>query len=160
MFRRVLILALAAVLIGGCQTYHDNSRARLEMLPERYSQFDLTLAWETKVLDGKTQVDGVVKNVRYAYMYDLEIWVAVLDAAGKPGKRSVSYIIPRQLNLDETAEFSLKLPEVVEPGTKLRFTYRYRGSEGGAGPGSGFERGTNWMQSFEAVVPARGATDR
>jgi hypothetical protein len=58
------------------------------------------------------------------------------------------------LNLDDSAEFSLKLPVPVAPGTKLRFTYKYRPSEGGGRPG-GLEAGTPWMQSFETVVPAR-----
>ena len=156
MIRRLCMLVLTAALLGACATtYHDTSRERLETLTQRYSQFDLVLAWETKVVGGNTVVDGVVKNVRYAAMYDLEIWVAVLDPAGKAMARSVSFVIPRQLNLDESAEFGLKLPVAVAPGTKLRFTYRYRGSEGGEGFGGGLERGPNWMQSFDAVVPQR-----
>lgn len=155
MIRRLCMLVLTAALLGACATYHDTSRERLETLTQRYSQFDLVLAWETKVVGGTTMVDGVVKNVRYAAMYDLEIWVAVLDPAGKAMARSVSFVIPRQLNLDESAEFGLKLPVAVAPGTKLRFTYQYRGSEGGEGFGGGLERGPNWMQSFDAVVPPR-----
>jgi hypothetical protein len=155
MAKRIAVFALAALLTAGCATYHDTSRERLQALPQHYSQFDLVMGWETKLVNGKTVVDGVVKNVRYAAMYDLEIWVAVLDPRGKEKSRSVSYLIPRQLNLDESADFSVKLPVAVAPGTRLRFTYRYRGSEGGEGIGSGLERGTNWMQSFEAVVPAR-----
>lgn len=153
MMKRVAILAITLLLSAGCATYHDTGRQKLQALPQHYSQFDLVMGWETRVAGGKTVVDGVVKNVRYAEMYDLEIWVAVLDQAGKVKARSVSYVIPRKLDLDQTAEFSLKLPVAAAPGTRLRFTYRYRGSEGGEGLGGGLERGTNWMQSFEAVVP-------
>jgi hypothetical protein len=153
MMKRVAILAIALLLSVGCATYQGTGRQRLQTLPQHYSQFDLVMGWETRVVGGKTVVDGVVKNVRYAEMYDLEIWVAVLDQAGKVKARSVSYVIPRKLDLDQSADFSLKLPVAAAPGTRLRFTYRYRGSEGGEGLGGGLERGTNWMQSFEAVVP-------
>jgi hypothetical protein len=154
----ILILAMTAALLGACTTYHDASRQRLETLSQRYSQFDLVLAWETRVEGGQTLVDGAVKNVRYTYMYDLEIWVAVLDPAGRVVARSVSYVIPYQLPMDDTAGFSLKLPIAVTPGTRLRFTYKYRGSD----PGGGHESGggdTDWMQSFDAIVPARGGMD-
>lgn len=151
MLRRMLLLTLATILLAGCSTYQDSARLRMDSLAQHYSQFDLTLAWEIKPLDRTTLVEGVVKNVRYTYMYDLEIWVEALNSAGKVETRAVSYVIPRQLNLDEMAEFSLKLPAHVGPGTRLRFTYRYRGSDGGEG--GGLERGTNWMQSFDIVVP-------
>jgi len=155
MLRRTLMLIIVSGLLGACATYPDTNRQRLETLPQRYSQFDLILAWETRVGDGNTIVDGVVRNVRYHVMYDLEIWVSVLDPAGKVTARSMSFIIPTQLNMDETAPFTVKLPVAVQPGTKLRFTYKYRGSDGGDGFASGLGRGTDWMQSFETVVPAR-----
>ena len=152
MGRRAVILVLtAASLMGACATYRDTGSKRLQTLTQRYTQFDLTMAWETKVVAGNTLVDGVVKNLRYAYMYDLEIWVAVLDPAGRVAARSVSIVIPYQLELDHTAEFSLKLPVAVTPGSRLRFTYKYRGSDG---DGSELGGGVNWWQSFDAVVPA------
>jgi len=153
MVRLAALLALIAALLGACATYHDTSRQRFAALPQHYSQFDLQLAWEIKPAGGDTVVDGVAKNVRYAYMYDLEIWVAILDARGKVAARSVSFIIPRQLEQDDSAAFSLQLPVAAPPGTKLRFTYQYRGSDGGDGERSGGGL-VPWMQSFETEVPA------
>lgn len=155
MTRLILIMLVAAVVTGGCANYPDPRQQRMDAMTQHYAQFDVVMAWDTKVAGGKTVIDGVVKNVRYAYMYDLEIWVAVLDEAGKVKARSVSYIIPRRLDMDEAADFSLKLPMAAAPGTRLRFTYRYRGSEGGEGSEGGVERGPNWMQSFETRVPAQ-----
>jgi PBP1b-binding outer membrane lipoprotein LpoB len=154
MTRRILMLAVAVLLIAGCATYPDTSKQRMESLPQHYSQFDLVMGWDTKAVDGKTVIEGIVKNVRYAYMYDLEIRVAVMDARGKAHDQGVDFVIPRQLAMDQMAEFSVKLPVAVEPGTKLRFTYLYRGSDAGDSDG-GMERPLNWMQSFEATVPAR-----
>lgn len=155
MVRRILILAMTAALVGGCSTYRDTSRQRLESMPQHYSNFDLQLAWDTNVVGGDTLIEGAVKNLRYAYMYELEIRVAVLDPAGKVAERSVSMVIPRRLNLDESAEFSLNLPVAVTPGTKLRFTYRYRGSDGGGGGHDSGIGDVEWWQSFDAVVPAK-----
>ena len=154
--KRLLAMLLTTIaLLAACATYPDTNRQRLETLPQRYSQFDLVMAWETRVADGHTVVDGVVRNVRYHVMYDLEIWVALLDPAGKVAERSVSFIIPTQLGMDQTAPFTVKLPVAVAPGDKLRFTYKYRPSEGGDdGFAGGLGRSTDWMQSFESVVPA------
>lgn len=149
--KRLLISSiLLLLLLAGCVAYQDSTRQRFELLQHNYSQFDVKMAWETRVVEGKTVVDGIVKNVRYAYMYDLEVWVATLDEKGKPVAREVAYIIPLKLNLDSSAPFTVKLPVAAEPGSKLRFTYRYRGSDGGEGfnPSGGL----NWTQSFETVV--------
>lgn len=155
MRRLFLILAMATSLCYGCATAPDPREQRLQTLTQRYAQFDVVMAWDTKVADGKTVIDGVVKNVRYAYMYDLEIRVAALDDAGKVRAKGVALIIPRKLDMNESADFTVKLPAAVGPGTRLRFTYLYRGSEGDEGFGGGLERGPNWMQSFETTVPAR-----
>ena len=148
---KIIILALIAIF-SGCASYHNIYQERFDLLPQHYSQFDLKMAWETRQAGGGTLVDGAVQNVRYAFMYDLEIWVAVLDPDGKVVARSVSFVIPRQLNQDQSAEFSVKLPVPAPPGTMLRFTYKYRGSDGGDDDHGGMD-GTPWMQSFNAVVP-------
>lgn len=153
MVRAIAILFLAAFL--GCATTTDTTKVKMESLTQRYSQFDVKMAWDSRVVGQNTLVEGVVQNVRYLAMYDLEIAIQVLDPAGKTRARGTTFVVPRQLGLDERAEFSVKLPVAVEPGTKLRFTYRYRGSDGGEGFGGGMERGTDWMQSFDAIVPRR-----
>jgi hypothetical protein len=154
MVRLVALLVTLTALLSSCSTYPDTSRERFASLPQHYSQFDLKLAWEVRDLGGSTVVDGIVRNTRYAYMYDLEIWVAVLDNVGRVVARSVDYIVPQQLNEGYAAPFSVKLPIPAPPGTRLRFTYMYRGNEGGDGGGFGIG-GIPWMQSFEIVVPAR-----
>lgn len=152
---RAMAILLIAIFLGSCAAYPDRTLQRLETLPQRYSQFDVVMAWEIKTADGKSMVDGVIRNVRYYVMYGLEVWVAVLDPAGKVKSRSVSFIIPSELKLDESAPFTVKLPAVVEPGTRLRFTYKYRGSDGGDGVRGDGLGATDWMQSFEISAPAR-----
>ena len=150
MRRTICMVILTISLLAGCATYPDTDRVRLENLPQRYSQFDLVMGWETRVQSGETVLDGVVRNVRYYMMRDLEIWVALLDERGKVVARGMTFIIPSDLGMDKSAPFTVKLPVAVDPGDRLRFTYKYRGSDGG----DGMERGLDWMQSFESVVPA------
>lgn len=150
--RRMLLAMALATLFSACAPYHDTMRERFEMLPQHYSQFDLKLAWQVKQVSGKTVVDGVARNVRWTYMYDLEIWVTALDKNGKTLARSVSYIIPRRLDMDDSAPFTVKIPEQA-PGTTLRITYRYRGSDGGDDERRFGEVGIPWNQSFETEVP-------
>lgn len=153
---RITVILMALVL-GACATppAADTSLVRMASLPQHYTQFDLQLAWETKAVGGHTVVEGVARNVRWAYLYGLEIWVAALDANGKVAARSVSYVIPRQLNLDERAPFTVRLPAALAPGTPLRFTYQYRGSDGCGDDDRRGDGGTSWSQSFESTVPAR-----
>ncbi|HJV64565.1 MAG TPA: hypothetical protein VJ550_02405 [Geomonas sp.] len=149
MLSRILSVLCMAIVLGGCATYRETT-PRLDEYSQHYSQFDLQLAWNTRVADGVTIIDGIVKNVRYQAVYDLEIWVSVLAPRQKVTARAVSYVIPSQLNLEDTARFSLELPQAVQPGSRLQFTYRYRATEGGGDNG-----GTNWMQSFDVLVPQR-----
>ena len=150
MRRTMSLFILTISLLAGCATYPDTDRVRLESLPQRYSQFDLVMGWETRVQSGETVLDGVVRNVRYYMMRDLEIWVALLDERGKVVARGMTFIIPSDLGMDKSAPFTVILKVAVDPGDRLRFTYKYRGSDGG----DGMERGLDWMQSFESVVPA------
>lgn len=147
MIRHIFVLFALLVLVGGCAGYQNVSRQRFDTLPQHYTQFDADLAWQVKNLGSETVISGEFKNVRYQFMTDVEVWVAALDAGGKEIARSASLVIPHQLKQNDIAPFALKLPVAVAPGSKLRFTYNYTGSDGGD------ERGTYWTQSFLAVVP-------
>jgi hypothetical protein len=122
-------------------------RQRLASLPLRYAQFDLTLAWQVTVTGRETSVDGVVKNLRYAHMDGVEIWITAVDAEGATLARGNCFVIPHLLRQDDLAAFAVRLPVPLSPGTLLKFGYKYRGTDGGEG-------GTSWMQSFDSHVPA------
>ncbi|MBU5613005.1 hypothetical protein [Geomonas azotofigens] len=142
---RKLWLFLSTIFSGNT-THSDVNGERFASLPFSYSQFDLALAWELKQAGMETVVEGVGKNLRYAFMEGIEIWIAAVDAAGETRARNVCFVIPRQVRQDGTFPFSVKLAVPVEPGMQLKFTYKYNGSDGGDG-------GVNWMQSFDWTVP-------
>lgn len=152
MFRSLCALLALLISLTGCAVYPDLNKQQMERLPYRYANFDAVLAWEVRNYGNDLIVDGQFQNVRYAYMQDIEVWVSVLDTEGRMKTRGVSFIIPETLRMDEIAPFSVRLPESVPPGTRLRFTYRYRAMEGGSDGGGGGDIGI-WMQNFETVVP-------
>jgi len=153
MLRKLFVYCGLVVLLAGFTSLSDEMLHQLKSLPQHYSQFDVDMAWKVKTVDGNTVISGVVRNVRYATMEDLEIWVALYDAKAKLLGRAVCYVLPRQLDMDDTAPFDVKLPVAASPGSKFIFTYKYNGFDGGGSDGmSG--GGGNWMQSFEAMVPS------
>jgi len=148
MKQRLSVMFSLLLLLGGCATYPDMDRERLIGLPQHYSQYDVELAWQVKSDAARTMVDGELKNLRFQFMDNIEVWVAVLGAAGKTEARSVSYVIPHELKIGEIAPFSLTLKVPAPPGSKLRFTYKYSGLDGG-----GDDKGYFGVQSFDSTVP-------
>lgn len=152
MLTKLCAALVLTMFLGGCATtsYSDAYRQRMESLPYCYAKFDVLLAWDVTDSGSGLVVDGLLKNRRYVYMEGVEVWVALVDDAGKTRARSVAFIIPHQLYHEEIAPFTVRLPVSAEPGSKMRFTYKYRGSDGGDDGGGGIGP---WMQSFEAKVP-------
>jgi hypothetical protein len=146
MFLRFLIPALMLVAVGGCATYRDVNHEKLSSFSQHYEQFDLKMAWNVKAEGDKTILDGVITNVRYNRIYDLELRVAALDNEGKTAAHSIFTM--NELKRDDTVPFSTIVAMPATPGTKLRFTYRYKSSDGGG------MSGEDWMQSFETIIPA------
>jgi hypothetical protein len=118
---------------------------QLDILSQQYTSFDVKMTWDIKTIGSNTVIDGVIKNIRYAMMEDIEIRVSLLDSNGKTVSSAVDFVMPRRLDMDETTAFRVMLPVVAPHGAKLVFTYRYDGYDGGDG--------TKWMQSFDSSAP-------
>jgi hypothetical protein len=146
MLRFSLVCVMIMTIVNGCATPGNFNQERMQALPQKYSQFDAKLAWEIKSIGDSTVVDGVVQNIRYYEMDELEIWISELDDKGKDVHRAAAFI--NSLRENETGQFSVALPR-VKPGTKLRFLYHYVGHDGGTESGSA----SRWSQAFEASVP-------
>lgn len=140
-----MLLGMIVLFLSGCAIYHNDSLERIQTLPQHYTQFDAKLAWEFKAVDNTTVIDGVVKNIRFYEMNELEIWVSSLDADGIEMHRAVYFV--HSLKENEAAPFTLKIPRVAS-GNKLRFLYRYIGNDGGDSGDA-----LLWSQSFESQVP-------
>jgi hypothetical protein len=147
MIRTVLFLAMLMLLMNGCTAYRNDSLQRMQSLPGHYSQFDAKLAWEVTSSDNSTVINGVVQNIRYYEMSDLEVWVYSMDSNGKEVHRGVDFV--HRLMENEAGSFTIKIPRVAS-GTRLQFLYKYLGLNGDGGEGAD---AVSWSQSFEAKVP-------
>ncbi len=78
-----LLFVMLLLLAAGCATYRDDSLARMNTLPLHYEKFDVQMAWEVTSAQGSTVITGVVKNIRYFEMSQLQIQVSSLDDNGK-----------------------------------------------------------------------------
>jgi hypothetical protein len=147
MIRKLCILIISLVILSGFSSISDQLKSRLAQMSHHYSQFDATIGWTVTGADSGVKIDGIFKNIRYATMENIEIWVSIFDAKGKLLARSAEYIIPTELGLDELAPFTINLKTSAPQDAKLLFTYKYVGEDGGGGDGGGTGR---WMQSFES----------
>lgn len=156
MLRRWIIIISALFALVGYTSQSDQLREQLKSLPHHYTQFDVKMAWDIMRVGDHSVIDGVIQNVRYSSMEGLEVWVMTMDSKGKETSRAVGFVLPHDLKLDDLTTFSVKLPMVAASGTKMVIMYKYEGSDGGGGGhgmGSGGAGGTNWMQSFDFIVP-------
>lgn len=135
------ILILATACANGMPSRQANVR-----YPHSYAFYDLALSWETKRNDTSVTIEGIVKNISYYYLRDLEISATLLDSKGKSISKETFFVIPSLLSLDQTESFRFHLP--VKPGLhpeKLRIFYRYRLAEEGL-------RGSPHFYSFEVPL--------
>jgi hypothetical protein len=146
MVRAAILLVMFTLLISGCTAYRNDSLQLMQTLPEHHSHFDAQLSWKVTTEGGSTVISGVVKNVRYFKMTNLEVWVYSLDAGGKEVHRGMDFVFP--LLQDAAGPFSVKLPQLAS-GTRLRFLYNYVGlNDDGPSPDA-----VQWSESFESRVP-------
>lgn len=143
---KAAVVLVVVLLASGCATYRNDSLERLQTLPQHYELFDAKLAWDVKTVDSSTIISGVIKNIRYYMMEELEIQAAPLTADGREGARDTYFVTGIKEN--EAAPFILKLP-AAPPGSTLRFRYRYIGNEGGGDSGDAL----TWRQSFDWKIP-------
>jgi hypothetical protein len=137
---------VAFMVLTGFGSVSDQMNARMAQMPQHYSQFDVKMGWAVSGGNSSTTINGIIENVRYATMEDIEVWASLVDAKGKLFARSVNYIIPNRLNRGDFAPFTIILPSVAPTDTKLVFTYKYVGTDGGGHDADA----TSWMQSFES----------
>lgn len=146
MLKKLVILMISVAVLAGFTSISGQLKARMEQMPQHYAQFDVKMGWTVTAGNSGTTIDGIIKNDRYAIMEDIEIWASLVDAKGRLLARSVDYIIPKRLDRDDFAPFTIILPTVAPKDSKLIFTYKYVGEDGsddGGGP-------ARWMQSFES----------
>lgn len=146
MVRKAVGLVMLMSVLSGCASTSLDTlrREQFAQQPNKYSQFDFKLAWDSKITDTGITIDGLIWSLRWQHAESLEVWVSVLDSDGKVLAKEVGLVIPSPLNINEVSTFSVKLPIKPPSGAKLRFTYSYYGVDDQ-------ESSTFWLQSFETT---------
>jgi len=139
---------IVVAIMSGFSSVSDQMKSRMSQMPQHYSQFDVKMGWAVTGVNSSTIINGIIKNVRYTTMDNIEIWASLVDAKGKLLTRSVDYVLPIRLDRDDVAPFNIILPTAAPTDSKLIFTYKYVGEDGGAEGGGS----TKWMQSFESEL--------
>lgn len=139
-----MLATLAALLImAGCgvQQYANHTSAGY---PYRHADFDYKYAWKTTTTDHGVVIDGVMKNVRYAFIDSVVMTVEVLDKDGNLVARGSDFPMPQKMREGEVSHFSLLIRDIrPAAGEVFRFLVHYKGNEGGS-------RGNvEWISSFK-----------
>jgi hypothetical protein len=136
----IAAMILSLVSCGSLQSAHQSPAADF---PFRHGAFDLKVAWRTSPIDKNLFIDGLVKNVRYLQIEDVELTVSVINGGNKVVASNRTFLVPSPINMDHSAPFGLKLSNVtLSRGDILRFLIKYRANDGGPGT---FE----WLSSFK-----------
>ena len=112
--------------------------------PHRYAAFDIKVAWNAVQSGDTLIVSGLIKNVRYAQIEDIDVTVWLLDKGGKVSAVGGALPIPIALKSYDYEPFTARLKSAEHrPGSTLQFTIRYRVNEGD-------DDNFSWMTSFAA----------
>ena len=118
--------------------------------PHRHDGFDFKVAWKTTQVPQGVALEGVMQNVRYSQVADLQVTVSLLDARKKVLAEATTFPIPPSFNLDEYRDFGLMLKNVtLSPGDLLHFRLLYQAVDDETS-------GLRWLTNF-TVDPFTGA---
>jgi hypothetical protein len=136
-----MLVGLAPVVFTACATPPVSQRP-LDEYPYRHEAFDLKVAWKTAPTPLGTRVEGMLQNVRYLQIRDVEVTVLLLDPTKRELAKSRSFTAPNYIYQDERASFDLSLPNVApRKGDLLQFIINYYAVEDN-------ENSLVWVTSF------------
>jgi hypothetical protein len=135
---------LLAILMAltACAAMPAAQQKPFAAFPFRHNAFDFKIAWKTSPTEQGILVDGIMKNVRYSQVDDLEVTVSVLNKGNKVLAESTTFTVPRPITMDEYRSFDLLLKKVVlTQGDVLHFLIKYRVVDD-------VRSSFNWVSSF------------
>ncbi len=138
------ILALLLVMTG-CGVHSYTNHTDVSGFPHRYADFDYKYAWKTVVTDQALLIDGVMKNVRYAFIDSVQVKVSVLDKNGNIIATASDFPMPQKTREGDVCIFTLLLRDVKPAsGDIFQFQVHYTGNEGDHDGG-----GVDWYSNFK-----------
>ncbi len=95
-------------------------------MPYGHKVYDLHFAWDAKRQGDELMLQGALKNVMYPAVQDLDITFELKDSSGSTIRKAHSYVIPSSINMDDTANFDIKISlKGASPDAYINFIYFY-----------------------------------
>jgi hypothetical protein len=139
--KSVVLVALLAVF-AGCTGMSAARKSPFAGYPFRHADFDFIVTWKTSPVGKSVDVDGILKNVRYFQVTDLQLWVKALNKDKKVLADESTLFLPVPLNTDDYLPFSVTLKNVtLAPGDMLKFVILCRVNEDS-------KSSSIWLSSF------------
>ena len=161
LLKMLAVLAALLVMAGCGVSYQQVKPVNLAEYPYRHAAFDYRYAWSTLNTYQGVVIEGVMKNVRYAFIESIEIKVELQGKDGKTIARASDFPRPQQTREGDVSHFGLLLKDSKPvAGDTFQFTVHYKGNEGDTSR-------LNWISIFKvdaltgAVIPPQGSnTDK
>jgi hypothetical protein len=124
--KSVLMVTLLAAFTG-CSGIPVGSTNPSDRYPFRHTDFDFKVAWKISQAGQGIVADGILKNVRYFQVGDIQLWVKVLTKDNKVMAEGSTLFFLHPLGMDEYQPFNVRLDNVkLNPGDLLTFVIQYR----------------------------------
>ncbi len=128
-FMDLMLIVLLLLVQVGCASMPVEKPKPLAEFPHRHNSFDYKQAWKATQTSQGIVVEGVLKNIRYNRMDNLEIAVSV-QRDGKQISSEESYSLG-SLDREEYRDFDVLLKQVtMAPGDLMQFIIKYNGLDG------------------------------
>jgi hypothetical protein len=96
-------------LLTACHGY-SSPRFDPALYPRTHPFYELTYFWKVVKTDSAITIQGFAKNIRFAYVEELELTATLLDDSGKSLSEATFFFFPNQIPMDGMEPFTLNLP--------------------------------------------------
>jgi hypothetical protein len=125
--KHAMVLLLTAVLVSCTWTAGYYGPGNPVDFPHHQSAFDLQVGWKSVVSGTDLYIEGVLRNVRFFQVYDLDVTVYLYDRNGSLKARGGDLPVPVPVSQGDAAEFRVALgPVAISPGDQLEIKVIYR----------------------------------
>lgn len=141
---KILAIMASALIMAACSGHKYSLYTNVSEYPYRHADFDYKYAWKTTATDQGLAIDGVMKNVRYAYIDSLQLTVTAMGKDKSVVARASTFPMPQFSKVGDVTHFNLLLRNMKPaPGDELKFLVHYKGNEGGN------QGGVDWYSRFK-----------
>src|ERR1700694_5319392 len=104
---RMILMSVLMLGLVACGSLQSAQQSPVAEYPFRHSAYDLKVAWKTSVIDRNLVINGLLKNVRYRRIADVELTVSVIDKDNKTLASNRTLLLPVPVDMDNYVPFGL-----------------------------------------------------